>query len=192
MKKNSPNNEDTEILKTFHYHQELKRSLKLFSSFAVAFSFISITTGIFTNYKFVLQTAGPAGLWSWAITVIGQLLVALIYAELAGIIPVSGYSYQWIKRLTNPFISWLTGWLSFCFLVLVIPAVDWGLAPVLADLLNVPVTDFNIKLIILCAIVSQVSLNIIGVKLAACINNAAVFTNNWNHWFDYFFTSCRA
>jgi len=175
-KKDDISSEDIKILETFNYKQELKRSLKLFSSFAVAFSFISITTGIFTNYQFVIQTGGPAGIWSWIITVIGQLFVALIFAELAGIIPVSGYSYQWMKRLSTPFVSWITGWISFCFLVLVIPAVDWGLAPVLAGLLNIPITDHNIMIIVMSTIVLQVTLNIIGVKLAAFINNGAVFT----------------
>jgi amino acid transporter len=176
MKKTDVHSEDIKILESFSYKQELKRSLKLFSSFAVAFSFISITTGIFTNYQFVIQTGGPAGIWSWAITVFGQLLVALIFAELAGIIPVSGYSYQWIKRLSSPFVSWLTGWISFCFLILVIPAVDWGLAPVLAGLLNIPITDQNIMIIVMCTIILQVTLNIIGVKLSALINDGAVFT----------------
>ena len=168
--------DDLSILETFNYKQELKRSLKFFSSFAVAFSFISITTGIFTNYQFVIQTAGPAGIWPWVITVVGQLLVALIFAELAGIIPVSGYSYQWMKRLSTPFVSWMTGWISFCFLILVLPAVDWGLAPVLAILLDITISDRNIMIIVMCTITLQVILNIIGVKLAAFINNGAVFT----------------
>ena len=176
MKKDAASSEDVKILEAFNYKQELKRSLKLFSSFAVAFSFISITTGIFTNYKFVIETGGPAGIWSWIITVVGQLLVALIFAELAGIIPVSGYSYQWMKRLSTPFVSWITGWISFCFLILVIPAVGWGLAPVLAGLLDIPISDQNIMIIVMCIITLQVALNIIGVKLAAFINNGAVFT----------------
>ena len=176
MKKDAASSEDIKILEAFNYKQELKRSLKLFSSFAVAFSFISITTGIFTNYKFVIETGGPAGIWSWIITVVGQLLVALILAELAGIIPVSGYSYQWMKRLSTPFVSWISGWISFCFLILVIPAVDWGLAPVLAGLLDIPISDQNIMIIVMCIITLQVTLNIMGVKLAALINNGAVFT----------------
>ncbi len=169
-------NDDAKILEKFQYKQELKRSLKFFSSFAVAFSFISITTGIFTNYRFVIQTGGPAGIWSWIVTVAGQLLVALIFAELAGIIPVSGYSYQWMKRLSTPFVSWISGWISFSFLVLVIPAVDWGLAPVLAGLLNIPISNHNIMIIVMTTIILQAALNIIGVKLAAYINDSAVFT----------------
>ena len=176
MDKKDKHTSDEIILESFDYKQELKRSLKLFSSFAVAFSFISITTGIFTNFKFVIQSGGPAGIWSWSITVFGQLLVALLFAELAGIIPVSGYSYQWIKRLSTPFMSWITGWISFCFLILVIPAVNWGMAPVLAQLLGIPITPQNIMIIVMVTIIIQVSLNIIGVKLSTLINNSAVYT----------------
>lgn len=38
-------NQETNNMQQYHYKQELKRSLKFFSSFAVAFSFMSITTG---------------------------------------------------------------------------------------------------------------------------------------------------
>ena len=65
MKKDDASSEDVKIVEALNYKQELKRSLKLFSSFAIGFSFISITTGIFTNFKFVIQTGGPAGIWSW-------------------------------------------------------------------------------------------------------------------------------
>jgi amino acid transporter len=59
---------------------------------------------------------------------------------------------------------------------LVIPAVDWGLAPVLAGLLNIPISDQNIMIIVMCTILLQAALNIIGVNLATFINNGAVFT----------------
>src|SRR5256885_11465651 len=41
---------DSADLARFGYSQELKRSLGLFSSFAVAFSYISPSTGIFTLF----------------------------------------------------------------------------------------------------------------------------------------------
>ena len=34
--------------------------------------------------------------------IVGQTLVALVYAALAAEIPLSGYSYQWASRLANP------------------------------------------------------------------------------------------
>jgi amino acid transporter len=56
----------------------------------VAFSFISITTGIFTTYGFALTTGGPRAIWTWLIVAVGQSLVALVYGSLAARVPLSG------------------------------------------------------------------------------------------------------
>ncbi|HEY7430367.1 MAG TPA: amino acid permease, partial [Streptosporangiaceae bacterium] len=47
---------DSADLAQFGYRQELKRSLGIFSSFAVAFSYISPSTGIFTLFALGLTT----------------------------------------------------------------------------------------------------------------------------------------
>jgi amino acid transporter len=167
---------DAHTLEHFHYRQELQRTLRFFGSFAVAFSFISITTGTFTNYGFVLKTGGPAGIWSWAIAAVGQLLVALVFADLARQIPLTGYSYQWVTRLTNAGLGWMAGWLGFAFLVLVAPAVNGGLAPVVLGLLRLEQTPTILKIITIAALTLQVFLNIRGVQWATMINNIAVFS----------------
>ncbi len=114
---NGPRSED--VLQRFGYRQEFRRELKRFTSFAVVFSFISITTGIFTTYGSVLNWGGPLGVWTWPIDVLGQVVVALVFAALAARIPLAGYSYQWASRLANPMIGWLLGWVSLTFLIVV-------------------------------------------------------------------------
>ena len=42
---------DSDDLKRFGYAQTLRRSMGAFSSFALAFSLISISTGIFANFQ---------------------------------------------------------------------------------------------------------------------------------------------
>jgi amino acid transporter len=74
---------DEAVLSRFGYTQELRRKLRFFSVFAVGFSIISITTGIFLNYGFGLTYWGPAMIWLWPIAVVGQVLVALVVAELS-------------------------------------------------------------------------------------------------------------
>src|SRR5262249_822294 len=56
---------DAEQLERFGYRQELRRTMSTFSNFAVAFSYISATTGIFALFAFGLGTGGPAFVWSW-------------------------------------------------------------------------------------------------------------------------------
>jgi amino acid transporter len=164
------------IMGKFHYKQELKRTIKLFGSFAVAFSFISISTGIFTNYGFVLQTSGPVGVWNFPIVTLGQLLIALVFMELAGRIPLSGFAYQWIASLGIPWLSWLTGWLSLAFQIIVVPTVDSALAPIIAGLFHLPQEQSTYMWIVFVTLLLQMLINVYGVKLASMINNAAVFT----------------
>jgi hypothetical protein len=57
-----------EELQRFGYRQEFRRELKRFTSFAFVFSFISITTGIFTTYGSVLNWGGPLGIWTWPLS----------------------------------------------------------------------------------------------------------------------------
>ena len=62
---------DVRDLERFGYKQELRRALGVYSSFAVAFSYISPSTGIFTLFILGLALAGPAFFWSWPIVVVG-------------------------------------------------------------------------------------------------------------------------
>src|SRR5881227_576519 len=100
---------DEADLAKFGYRQELRRSLGLFSSFAVAFSYISPSTGIFTLFALGLSTVGGLFFWSWPIVALGQFLIALSFAELSSHIPVAGSVYQWAKYLSNKTQAWFNG-----------------------------------------------------------------------------------
>jgi urea carboxylase system permease len=102
---------DGEGLAQFGYRQQLDRSIGRFSSFAAGVSYISILTGTFQLFYFGYGTAGPAYLWSWPLVFVGQLMVALCFAELAARHPVAGSLYNWAKRLANPTVSWMAGWM---------------------------------------------------------------------------------
>src|SRR5712692_1153212 len=133
-----------EALQKYGYQQEFRRELKRFAIFAIGFSFISITTGIFTTYGFVLINSGPLGIWTWPLVIIGQLFVSLVFAALASRIPLAGYSYQWTSRLANPKVGWLIGWISFIFLIVDVVAVDYAVAStVLPTVLGYPATLSN-------------------------------------------------
>ena len=90
------------VVGAFGYRQELRRTLRFFSVFAVAFSIISITTGIFLNFGAGIAELGPLSIWTWPVAAVGQTLVALVLAELATRIPLAGANYQWGARLVEP------------------------------------------------------------------------------------------
>ena len=110
------------------YEPELKRTLGSFQIFAISFAFISVAVGIFATYDDVLLTAGPVGIWLWIIVAVGQTLVALVVAQFAARIALSGSSYQWASRLANPKIGWFFGWLTFWYLATGVVALDNALA----------------------------------------------------------------
>jgi amino acid transporter len=114
---------DSEDLARFGYSQELKRSLGLFSSFAVAFSYISPSTGIFTLFALGLTTLGGVFIWTWPVVALGQFIVALNFAEVSSHYPVAGSVFQWTKFLANRTYSWFTGWIYLFAGILTVTAV---------------------------------------------------------------------
>lgn len=166
---------DDDSLSRFGYQQQFARTLNSFGSFAVGFSFISITTGIFSTFGFVLATGGPRGIWTWPVVIAGQLLVALVYGMLASKIPLSGYSYQWASRLANPRIGWWFGWISFSFLSIVTVAVDYGLTQAaLFPLLEIEYTPGRAMVGTLLVILVQGVLIAWSTVITTRINNLAV------------------
>jgi amino acid transporter len=173
----------------FGYRQEFERTIRSFTSFAVAFSFISITTGIFTTYAFALQSGGPDAIWTWPVVIAGQLSVALVFGALAAKIPLSGFSYQWASRLTNPVVGLFVGWLSYSFLAIVVISVDYGGFVLTAfdplfgitngghTVFSLPGAHVSQDVLVTLAVVLVQSLMIIfSTRLVELVNNAAVAT----------------
>src|SRR5438093_2440106 len=170
---------DARDLAGFGYKQELKRVLGIYSSFAVAFSYISPSTGIFTLYALGLATGGAFFFWTWPIVALGQLIIGLNFAEVSSHFPVAGSVYQWTKYLSNRTYSWFTGWIYLFAGVLTVTAVDVTVPIVLIPLLNS--LGMNIEnnsqsqiTIALIVLTSTTLLNIFGVRLVAIVNNTGV------------------
>ncbi|MFJ9468931.1 APC family permease [Streptomyces caniferus] len=157
------------------YQQELKRTLGSFQVFAISFAFISVAVGIFGTYDDVLRDAGPVGLWLWPIATVGQILVALVVAQLAARIPLSGSSYQWASRLANPKVGWGFGWLTFCYLAIAVVAVDNALASqALMPLAGIQPDEDTARLITLVVLLVQTLLAVASTRIVSMINASAV------------------
>src|SRR5246500_5978058 len=116
-------NTDSDELAKFGYKQELDRSLGLFSSFAAGFSYISIMTGVFELFFFGYLSGGPAMIWTWPAVFVGQFLVALCFAELAGQYPLAGSVDPGSKQIAKPFTSFFGGWILSVGAVVTLAAV---------------------------------------------------------------------
>jgi amino acid transporter len=169
---------EEEILARAGYKPELRRSLRFFSMFAIAFSIISITTGIFLKYRFGLQYWGPASIWTWPIVGVGNLMIALVVAELGTRIPLAGYAYQWSARLVNPTYGWFVGFAGLLYMSVGGGAIMLGVAsPLLLSEFGVNTPSARLVFAVaLILMVLPVIINIISIQVAARVNNIAVFT----------------
>ncbi|BDX33746.1 putrescine importer [Mycobacterium antarcticum] len=157
------------------YEPELKRTLGGFQVFAISFAFISVAVGIFATYDAVLGTAGPVGIWLWVIASVGQTLVALVVAQFAARIALSGSSYQWASRLASPKIGWLFGWLTFWYLAIAVVALDNALASqALMPLLGMSEDEGVARLVTVAILIVQAVLVIASTRLLGLITSGAV------------------
>lgn len=181
--------QDDAHLRSLGIKPELRRTLGFLSNFAIAFAFISVSTGSYGNFGLGIGLGGPAFFWSWPIVIGGQLLVALVFAELASHFPMAGSIYQWSKRLSNRTLGWFTGWFYFWAQVVTVTAVAvivafvvdgiHGAMPDGSGFLDSPdptglTTMFTF--VSLATLVVTTLINAYGVRLLSILNNIGVAT----------------
>jgi amino acid transporter len=136
---------------------------------------MSITTSVYTSYGYGLGKFGPASVLFWPAVLAGQLLVALIIAELGSRIPLAGYSYQWGSRMVNTGYGWLIAIIALAYLLASAATITYVLvAPFIAMMFGWRATSLDYLLIAFAALAFTAVVNIIGVRLFARINSVAV------------------
>lgn len=173
---------DTADLEKFGYKQELNRGLGTFSSFAVAFSYISPSTGIFTLFFLGMSALGAHLFWTWPVVAVFQFIVALNFAEVTSHFPLAGSVYQWTKYLSGRGYAWITGWFYIFAGILTVSSVcatlPIALIPALNYMfgwhLNDTLGSADQKVVAVITLITITVLNIYGVKLVAIINNTGV------------------
>lgn len=159
-------------LAQFGYKQQLHRSIGGYTSFALAFSMISVTTTVFTLFAEPFQAIGGVAIWLWIPVGGGVVLISLVYGHLAARLPVTGYAYQWTSRIISPHYGWFTGWNAMLCTLVGSAGISVALASVFApDIWSAP-THWDIALLAVIAILIGVAINITSIKAASLVNNA--------------------
>ena len=179
----------TADLSKLGYKQELHRKVGPFGSFAAGFSFVSILTTVFQLFWLGFGFGGAAFFWTWPAVFVGQLLVALVFSELAARYPISGAIFQWSGRLAGSTFGWFTGWIMIVGQILTVATAAIALQAVLPPVWNGfqivggPTADAspfsatgaaNAVLLGILLLVVTTSINAIGVKLMTIINSTGV------------------
>ena len=177
--------DDGDPLAGFGYRQQLDRSIGRFASFAAGVSYISILTGTFQLFYFGFGAGGPAYRWSWPMVFVGQLMVALCFAELAARYPGGRLGLQLDQAPGQPHDR-LAGRLDDADRLgrdalgrraryqFTLPQI-WSGFQLVGD--GTGTYDFAVNAVILgsALIVFTTLVNVFGVKLMSRINSTGVF-----------------
>ena len=97
-----------QILETAE-RRSLKRQLSAFDLTMLGIGAV-IGTGIFVLTSVAANKAGPGMMYSFVIAAIVCALTALIYAEIASMVPVAGSAYTYSYAILGEMIAWMVGW----------------------------------------------------------------------------------
>lgn len=114
----------------------LRREFSLWTAFAFAFAFISPIVALYAIFGLAITTAGPAFWWNFPLVFGGQLLVALVFAELVSRWPIEGSIYQWSRRLVGDGYGWFAGWAYLWTLIIAMATVALGAAGFVSNIVG--------------------------------------------------------
>ncbi len=119
--------DDQRVLESMGYKQELSRSMKPFSNFAISFSIICILSGGINSLSQGISGVGGAAIGiGWLVGSAISLVFALGMAQIGSAYPTAGGLYHWSSILGGRGWGWLTAWLNLIGLVTVLGAINVG------------------------------------------------------------------
>ncbi len=174
--------DDDSRLANLGYTPQLRRVLGRFANFAVAFTYLSPMVGIYSLFVLGVGTGGPAYVWLTWVPVIGMLLVALVFGELASHYPVAGALYQYSKFSVGPGYGWFVGWFYGIALLITVAAVDTGVVSYVTALTHNwfgwnfdPTDHLTILVITVVLLAVQTGLNITGARVMGRVAQFGVY-----------------
>lgn len=162
---------DDAELASLGYQQKLHRTMGSFTSFALAFSMVSINTGVVTLFSDPFTRVGGVGILLWLVVIPLVFCIVMVYSHLAGRIPLTGYAYQWSSRLAGNHFGWFTGWVAFISFAAGTAATAAAIGSVFAPEIWPNPTQLQIQLLSIGATVVVGLLNVVGIKIATRIND---------------------
>jgi len=162
---------DIRDLHALGYRQSLRRTIGLFTSFALGFAMVSITAAVFTTFSTGFTYMGGASIWLWFPVLIGVLAITLVYGHLSSRLPLTGYAYQWSARLVNGHVGWFTGWCAMLAFTAGTAGLSIAMGTVFAPYVWSHPTTTDVQIFGVVMIAVGTILNAVGVRAATWVNN---------------------
>jgi amino acid transporter len=136
----------------------------LWENFALGFTYLSPVVGVYSTFALAFTAGGPPMIWSIVIAGLGQLLVALVFAEIVAQFPVAGGVYPWARRLVGRRWAWITGWIYGWALIATVASVSTGAVPFIGSLFGFTPTRFTTVLLAAALILIALFVNLSGTR----------------------------
>src|SRR3954469_11216419 len=155
---------DAEQLAELGYESRFERRMGLWENFALGFTYLSPVVGVYSTFALAFAAGGPPMIWSVVIAACGQLLVALVFAEVVAQFPVAGGIYPWARRLIGRRWAWITGWIYGWALIATVASVSTGAVLFVGSLFGFTPTRFTTVLIAAALMVGCLAINLSGTR----------------------------
>ncbi|AYN26278.1 MULTISPECIES: APC family permease [Buttiauxella] len=155
--------------KQHHQHQPVKgeqfnRSIGLMSNFALGFTYLSPLTAVYSLFALAVTLAGPPAIWWILIVACGQLLVALVFGEVASQYPITGGLYPWARRLWGKKYAWIAAWIYLWALVVTITSIAEYTSTFVASLFHYATSAGNMMVTSVVLLLIMMVVNMSGTK----------------------------
>ncbi|KAJ6536821.1 amino acid/polyamine transporter I [Mycena capillaripes] len=142
--------DDTTLLASLGYKQELRREFTTLEMFGFGFSVLAIVPSIASTLYFSMPNGGPSAMvWGWVVSSVFIMFIAMAMAELgsaaptSGIIPESVYQsainkfsiggvYYWTYKYSSPryrnILCWMVGYTNTITYISGVAGVGWSSA----------------------------------------------------------------
>lgn len=152
-----------------HQHQPVKgeqfnRSIGLMSNFALGFTYLSPLTAVYSLFALAVTLAGPPAIWWILIVACGQLLVALVFGEVASQYPITGGLYPWARRLWGKKYAWIAAWIYLWALVVTITSIAEYTSTFVASLFHYATSAGNMMITAVVLLLIMMGVNMSGTK----------------------------
>jgi amino acid transporter len=118
-------------------HDVLNRGFGFRAALSLAFADISPIVALYAIFALGLFAAGPRFFWAFPIVLFGQLLVALVFGELASRFPYAGSVYQWARHAKGTTWGWTAAWAYIWGLTLTLSTMAYAAAGFILEVFGV-------------------------------------------------------
>lgn len=144
--------------------EQFNRSIGLISNFALGFTYLSPLTAVYSLFALAVTLAGPPAVWWILIVACGQLLVSLVFGEVASQYPITGGLYPWARRLWGKKYAWIAAWIYLWALVVTITSIAEYTATFVASLFNYGTTPGKMMVTSIVLLLIMMGVNMSGTK----------------------------